>query len=762
MMLGAAGHPYWQCLLSTETLLTFSNAQVASLSADTANTEMDENESPLATKNPDSNSVESSRAFKPFFAANTPPHHIAQILVEQRDLSNPLKQTSIKAIGLLGSVERKTKKQITAYLLPHYVDSEESKKDPRPWKCATSGEDMAVHLIFGKNLFQALGIAHGEAAIENINEGQLIEITAQTRVSSRDSLSRWVERRCLDLEIKAYRILSEKSKDSSGGRAFASDSQLLKHKPPVASTSPQLPVLTLRDVFADSGQVVVVDTTETLQSFAHDSLELLSNLNKSKESQQATLVGIDCEWQPNQLSPHGQTQPVLLLQISFHSLGIVYLLDLQTLLRPLLSSDEEMNETETMTSESLDFLFRSKRVIKVGYQVASDLRRIAASYPHVSCFQDIQAVLEVDTLVKRILHLTKQKKSRSITMSLARLTAHYVEKSICKECQVSDWSARPLTPDQKGYAALDAAIGPLIAEKAMETVNATINGGVPRIERWDGDMGVSKAINSWRFLFLQTEDLNAIKKLQAKQIVGPFWIVTQSWITGGRQPRFPSVPSPSAETPYTDNNGVLRIPARMLQIHQPGDGALFAGLVGTEVGKSKDHCLGMLLSRAAALPGGARIDFPRRLSYVEFDDAIALFLTLPGKCRPGESRNFPGMFLEDGQILSWFISSRVWNEGRSDLATKLLGSRNEGDDYLPLVLFVRNGKGNFISCGRCRVLLPEEVPRVTDTNKPKGYGLTQLDLELLDFEALTASEIFTDLISPLIMSQSSWTTIGSA
>jgi prolyl-tRNA editing enzyme YbaK/EbsC (Cys-tRNA(Pro) deacylase) len=752
MLLGAAGHPYWQCLVSPEILLTLPNVQVASFSTDKVNAKEGENESTSTGPNPLLYvSCAASDAPKPFFSAETPPIHTAQILVEHKDLSNPLKPIQVNAFGRLGKLERKTKKLLTADLLPPFDKIEEAKEDPRPWRSASSGEDMDVHLIFGKALFQRFGATQGDAAIHNLKEGQMIEITAQTKVSNRDSLGRWVGERSLDLEVWDFRILSNESTDDGGASTMTSDSKPFKHKPVSGTVSPQLPVLTLRDVFGDSGQVEIVDTMESLHAFARDSLELLANLDIPNETTPATLMGMDCEWQPNQLSPLGEPQPILLLQISFHSLGKVYLLDLQTLLRPLLSPEAFMNELESVASETLDILFRSKRVVKVGYQIASDLRRIAASYPHVPCFQEIQAVLEVDTLVKRVLHLTKQKKSRSITMSLARLTAHYIQKSLSKECQVSNWSGRPLTQNQIEYASLDAAISPMIAEKALESINATIDGKFPRVERWHGDEGVAKAIDSWRFLYLQTEDEKAIKKLQAKQIVGPSWIVTQSWITGGKPPQFPSVPPPNGEGPYTDNNGVLRLPARMIQIQQPGDEAIFASMIGKEIGISKDRCLGLLLTGATALPEGARIDYPQRSSYVEFQDGVALFLTMSNNHRSGEPRNFPNEFLDDGKILSWFISSNDWRNGCSGLATKLLSSRKDGDDYAPLLLFVRSGKGSFVSGGRCRILLSEDVPSVTDTDKPKGWGLTQLNLELLDYETLAASEDFAYLISPLML-----------
>jgi hypothetical protein len=111
------------------------------------------------------------------------------------------------------------------------------------------------------------------------------------------------------------------------------------------------------------------------------------------------------------------------------------------------------------------------------------------------------------------------------------MTSHYLGKTVDKTFQISDWMARPLTDEQKNYAALDAAVAPSLVEKALLTVNATISPKIPKIERWDGDEGLVNVVNSMRFSFLETPDVKSAKKLQAKQIVGDHWVVTQSWIS---------------------------------------------------------------------------------------------------------------------------------------------------------------------------------------------------------------------------------------
>ena len=117
------------------------------------------------------------------------------------------------------------------------------------------------------------------------------------------------------------------------------------------------------------------------------------------------------------------------------------------------------------------------------------------------------------------------------------MTSHYLGKTVDKEHQASDWAKRPLSSQQLDYAALDAAISPQLTAKALESVDARIViqnnviGDPPRIQRWDGDEGLKKEIESWQFEIF-TEDPAEINKFQAKQIVGTNWVVAENWITG--------------------------------------------------------------------------------------------------------------------------------------------------------------------------------------------------------------------------------------
>jgi 3'-5' exonuclease len=280
--------------------------------------------------------------------------------------------------------------------------------------------------------------------------------------------------------------------------------------------------------------------------------------DEKKKSLSGCSVGIDCEWQPTvfmESSSKRQTsQPVLLLQISLNALEKVYLFDLQTLLRPLRQPHKPMNELEQAVSDCLRPVMKSENVLKVGYQIPSDLRRIAASYPHLPCFREVRSVLEIASLIKRVLHVSKQKRSRYITTSLDSMTSHYLGRTLDKGKQMSNWAARPLSAEQLEYASLDAAVSPVLADRALRSIGASIcnitsecvglddneaggNSG-PVIERWHGDVGLSKEIVSWRFQFLGEADESTVSRLKAKQVVGSSWIASKSWISGQTPPLF--------------------------------------------------------------------------------------------------------------------------------------------------------------------------------------------------------------------------------
>lgn len=107
------------------------------------------------------------------------------------------------------------------------------------------------------------------------------------------------------------------------------------------------------------------------------------------------VVGIDCEWEP--CSRAEPTTPVSILQIA--TVDYIFLVDMLALCRKNLvdgnsSSRMESNlhaidltREEIALSNILEALFRDPEVLKVGFGIKYDLKRLVESYPWLPCFQ---------------------------------------------------------------------------------------------------------------------------------------------------------------------------------------------------------------------------------------------------------------------------------------------------------------------------------------------------------------------------------------
>ena len=418
-----------------------------------------------------------------------------------------------------------------------------------------------------------------------------------------------------------------------------------------------------------------------------------------------------------------------------------------------------MTELEAAASQTLEDMFSSQRLLKVGFQLGADLRRLASSYPHIPAFRMFNGVVEVAAIAKKAMQLKKERNTKYHTASLARVTEFLIGKTIDKHQQVSDWAVRPLSEEQIEYAALDAAVSPLLLEKSLQMAEAGIitedesrSSSFLQLGRWEDDTMFTGAVMSWRFFVLDTSNDPgaAIRKLKAKRIVGDAYVVTQRWHTGGSLPMRPSIPSKSGEGPYTDTNGVFRIPSMLVRITAGRDAAtLVDHLIGERTGRSKEKCVDSLLTGEAALPDKAKIEFHQRSGYVEFADGVALFVNMPDKTY---KRGYPNEWLDDGQFMTWYLRSSEWNNGASTLAQKLLQACDDVGGQAPPVpvLFVRMAKGVFLCCGRCRAV-PSGTHEPEDetaqgVNKVGDWGLIQLQLELLDREKLQRSEDFVNMV----------------
>ena len=553
ILLGGGGHPKIGCLSSAETLLKIEGTELVDLTKDAALLDTN-SDATIISKQQQQQQQQAKYVTpltKPYFQLAPPSLEEAQHVVTHPDEPNPLKPQPITLVGRINGLRRMARRLAFVDIAPVGFVGTATKMDSfeLPWRSALDGHDMSVQLIAGKTFCQHRGDQDGAEALKRLKMGQLIFVEGKTNVGNRESLRHWCDKRSFDIVIFDYRILEEAPPREHRPPAHApinSRTQSAKQKQlqsamspsPIKSSSNPLNCLKLSDVFVDDVTIKMVDSKEDIADFQKDLETLSSGVNGDKTP---LLAGMDCEWKPNFLlaSPE-EPQPVLLLQISLQKLNTIYLWDLRALLRPCQEPSEITNEVEGITSEALSKLFGTSQFLKVGFQLMHDLKNLASSYPHIPAFGTFTAVTEVSTIAKQAMQIEKIENSKQLTSSLSRLTKHVLAKPMKKDQQISDWFCRPLSSAQQEYAALDAAVTPVLLEKSLELVGAKWVAEM-QLGRKEEDTVFAESVVSIRFLLVKDVNPGIVRNLKAKKIDSNHWLVTQSWVTGREVPSPPSV-----------------------------------------------------------------------------------------------------------------------------------------------------------------------------------------------------------------------------
>jgi hypothetical protein len=225
--------------------------------------------------------------------------------------------------------------------------------------------------------------------------------------------------------------------------------------------------------------ITVVDSLARIQRM-HQLLLLLPAQQQGPGTRQ--VVGLDCEWQPYRKGE--PRSPVALLQLATRKQ--VFLVDLLALCQEpaaAASSDAATSGSSSSSSRTaeqtalaafMQQLLRAADVIKLGWQVQGDLKRLAQSYPqlcvpaavgavdatsgqggtdsgHVSGWQGVQQLVELQELLGPV-------NPRKFQPSLSAVARRALGRPLDKRQQASDWGARPLTDAQVAYAANDAHV----------------------------------------------------------------------------------------------------------------------------------------------------------------------------------------------------------------------------------------------------------------------------------------------------------------
>mmetsp|Transcript_9703 Transcript_9703/g.23712 ORF Transcript_9703/g.23712 Transcript_9703/m.23712 type:complete len:1207 (+) Transcript_9703:189-3809(+) len=643
-----------------------------------------------------------------------------------------------------------------------------------PWRSGEDGEDMHVQIIVGGTFCERFE-EDGTARLKSLKPGKLVLVRGAANVDPmqkngwRNSSGNWAQKRSLDVIVSSFEILDEDDSDDSlrmlveeaqrevasrgisntswksllpwerkndfqrravGGAAMANDVTVsVKDRNDGDSGD----ILTLdrfnshlRDTPLD---IKIVDDGDSIVAMSNDVKELFSLIEKNDEISDGLdyIAGIDCEWRPTGAYAEAPLEgpddnPVALMQICPPSIGKVYLVDTYRTLRPNLADTEAMTETESILSEAISAIFGSEKMIKVGYSVGVDFRKLAASFPHIPSFRNVRSVVELSTLAERL----HPKSARPRLGSLQKLTKLVLGYDIAKEQQCSNWESRPLTPSQIEYATLDCALPPrLLDEMAEGSGNSRIREVLPG------------ATMSWRFQTIDGTRKDAIRQLKAKRVVGNTFLVSQSWLNHSPPPDPTSIPEEGGGL-YTDTDGLLKMPADLVSICDKP----WKSLSGKTIGGKKKDCIDLLVGDA--MPKDAILDYNPRSGFISFQDGLSLFVNIPDPTRPSRRRMpYPNEWLERGKFLKWYIRKNDWDNGNSKVAKLLSGSNDGSDSAIAsslVVLFVRIGTKDFICCGSCTALVADDDSPISNKK------LIKLNLRLNDWETMKDEAAFSQLL----------------
>jgi len=651
-----------------------------------------------------------------------------------------------------------------------------------PWRSGEDGKDMYVQVIVGKTFCERYD--DGTERLKSLKPGKLVLIKGAANVDPmqkngwRNSAGNWAQKRSLDVIVSSFEILDDSEDDSlrllvqeaqkenpsaenwnillpwerkrsyeqravAGNNGFSngSNSNESGKDDPLLSSSPQnngstndLTLDEFNSFFRDSPlQVRIVDTEDSIKAMAKEISELFSRIDEQREENIDFLeyvAGVDCEWRPTgayaeALLDGPDDNPVALLQICIPAMGRVYLVDTHVTLRANLAETEKMNANEEVLSSTIGTLFGSERMIKVGYSVVIDFRRLTASFPHIPAFRNVRSVVELSTLAQRL----HPKSARPSLGSLQRLTRLVLGYSITKEQQCSNWEARPLTSDQVEYAALDCALPPRLLDQMTEgSGTAKMKEVLPSIS------------TSWRFQSLDSDQIDAIQLLKAKRVVGNTFVVSQSWLQRAATPAAISIPEEGGG-PYVDSTGILKMPAHLVSVTNRGEDTPWRKMAGRTVGKSKAKCIDLVIGDS--LPEGANLEYNPRSGFITFKDGLALFVNMPDPNGPSRRMPYPNEWLEDGRVLTWYIRPKDWDDGRSTTANILLGVGDVDSESAcdSVVLFTRVGNGEFVCCGNCKASVATDTKEGASKKK-----LIKLNLHLEAWETMKNLTTFSQLL----------------
>ena len=435
-----------------------------------------------------------------------------------------------------------------------------------------------------------------------------------------------------------------------------------------------------------------------------------------------TLWGLDCEWKPVHMK--GGQSPVATLQLS--STTGTFLVDLQTVCQKgLMDAAAPMTQSERVLNESLRLVFESPSTSVVGFGVGVDVARLAASFPHLPCFQLITNVIDLP-VVKRTIYPNYPGHHMS---SLQKMVLHLLDRHLDKSQQCSDWESRPLTPEQICYATLDAAVLPVLLNKMLDSASD------PAAKQ------VRKTRSSYRFTILEKNESwpqakywSYVVKMGSIKDFLNVKIAKQIWPSGRNAPELPRMTPlelssmEKAPEQFSDRQLPKSAQEKVVSLETFSCDPTKLPPPGTVLGSTKESCISHVLGSELLrlFPDGCDLSFDKRGGIVKMKNAFVLFVTLSNS---GSRRKYRNEFSADGRQFTFNADSGT-AAGRSLLHALSIETANLG--RISCYLFARQGKDkHFMFCGECK-----EVSRTEGNN-----GETILALELLQLDSILKGSV---------------------
>ena len=455
----------------------------------------------------------------------------------------------------------------------------------------------------------------------------------------------------------------------------------------------------------------------------------------SDEAVIQSIWGLDCEWLPGRNC--GKDNPVATLQLSTQRCA--FLIDLQCMCQAMHNEitcdDSSQTVLEMEFDRVLTKLFADSNTSLIGFGVLADLGKMAASFSHMPCFQLYNGVIDL----QKVSSIVFPKSDMHLTSSLQKTVALIFHKRLLKQQQCSDWTVRPLSPEQVEYGLLDAAVLPYLLNQIITEQSV--------FERYNGRLFKEHPhlISNIRFTFLQDDSEPSESEVHwdipmgKRTIMFSKQLARQCWPSSQANPDLPiqrlgaSISKKEKAHIQKAGNGKRPKPVQLRDLAGKLDDL---PKIGTVLGYTKDECAHRVVGHEfiSNLPENTHIGFNRRSGVSETTNCWLLFCNFGGVFQTSSG------FVKEGEEFRFNLNPKNDKAKSSEkslydfFAWQELGFTTESNESdRKILLFARgSNKDKYTYCGECKCI--ESL--ATDN------GSIDLHLSLTNYEEVAKGDTF--------------------